>query len=476
MSERRTAGLPFVFLLAVSSVCPLLWGSPSAVGQTMAGAESRVTARLHHLHFLVDDPIAAMQTRADKFGGTVVPLAGLGAGVRIGNHYLLFDRTQNASVLSTGPDRIQSAFDTSVRWLSEQGVAVETAEFAKLAPTVAIEASPLDHVGFASASYADTVERIVARGVHPLRRTSDAAMFELPNGTKVEVLKDTELPDAYWCPMHPGVRSGGTGKCPLCSMELVVIRPPRLGEYRMDVAVTPGAQRRGLGGLRLVLRDPTDGTPVSDLLTVHEKPLHLFIVSRDLEYFAHVHPEATGNGSFVLKHQAPPGEYVIIADFLPKSGTAQMVHRAIVAPGLNRPVTHTTLASPRSDIPDAAAAAGNPTWGSSEKTVDGVRIRLDGADLIAGRIGLLRFHLFNAGTGTPVTDLEPFLGAPGHLLMTNATLTDAVHGHPEETGTRMPFVTFKPRMPPPGGAKLWFQFQRNGKITTASFVIDVVEP
>ena len=101
---------------------------------------------------------------------------------------------------------------------------------------------------------------------------------------------------------------------------------------------------------------------------------------------------------------------------------------------------------------------------------------MDAADLIAGRFGLLRFHLFNAATGTPIADLEPYLGAPGHMLMTNATLTDTVHGHPEETGTRTPFITFKPLMPPPGVAKLWLQFQRNGKVTTASFVIDVLEP
>ena len=141
---------------------------------------------------------------------------------------------------------------------------------------------------------------------------------------------------------------------------------------------------------------------------------------------------------------------MIIADFLPKNSTSQMVHRAIVVPGLNRPAGHTAPSAPRPDIPDAAEPApGNPTWGSAEKSVDGVRIRLDGADLIAGRIGLLRFHLFDAADGTPIADLEPYLGAPGHMLMTNASLTDAVHGHPEETGTPTPFITFKPMMPPP---------------------------
>jgi hypothetical protein len=476
MPGRRRAGLPIVVLLAVCFMRLVAWAAQSPVAQTAPVAESR-TVRVHHLHFLVVDPIAAMQARADKLGGTVVPLPGLGAGVRIGTQYLLFDRSQNPDLIPAGMERMQSLFEASVRWLSEHGVSVEAAEFAKLPATLVSEALPLDHVGFVSTGFAKTVAEIVASGAHPLSRTSDAAMFALPDGTKVEILRDTEAPDAYWCPMHPGVRSSATGKCPLCSMELVVIRPPRIGEYRMDVAVMPGAQRRGLGGLRLVLRDPANGAPVSDLLTVHEKPLHLFIVSRDLEYFAHVHPEPSGDGGFVLKHDAPPGEYMIIADFLPRSGTSQMVHRAIVAPGLNRPAAPTAISPPRPDIPDAAASgSGNPTWGSAEKIVDGVRIRLDAADIIAGQIGLLRFHLFNAADGTPIADLEPFLGAAGHMLMTNSTLTDAVHGHPEETGTHTSFITFKPVMPPPGVAKLWIQFQRNGKVTTASFVIDVVEP
>lgn len=260
-------------------------------------------------------------------------------------------------------------------------------------------------------------------------------------------------------------------------MDLIAIRPRLIGQYRMDVAVIPGTRGRGLGGLRLVLRDPAHGKPVSDLLTVHEKPLHLFLVSRDLEYFAHAHPERSRDGRFILTHHAPPGEYVIIADFLPTSGPSQMVHRAIVAPGLNRPAAAMSVVAPPPDIPDAAVDASRSlTWGSAEKTVDGVRIRLDGADLIAGRFGVLRFQLSNAADGVAITDLEPYLGAPGHLLMVNATLTESVHGHPEEWDTRTPFITFRPMMLPPGVAKLWFQFQRNGTVTTVPFVIEVSEP
>ena len=92
--------------------------------------------------------------------------------------------------------------------------------------------------------------------------------------------------------MHPGVRSPGTGKCPICGMALVPIPPPRLGEYKIDVTLVPRAGG-GASGLQIAVRDPETGDPVTQFIDVHERPFHLFIVSRDLTQFAHVHPERT---------------------------------------------------------------------------------------------------------------------------------------------------------------------------------------
>jgi hypothetical protein len=295
--------------------------------------------------------------------------------------------------------------------------------------------------------------------------------------TLADAALGTAQQDAYWCPMHPGVRSPTPGKCPLCAMTLVAIRAPAIGEYRMEVNVMPTAQGRGLRGLRLRLRNPADGAPVTDLVTVHEKPLHLFVISRDLTYFAHAHPEEEGSGTFLLKHELPPGEYVVIADFLPATSTAQMVHRAIVSPGLRRSLIPLAVTPPKPDIPDASArASGNPSSGAAEIIVDGVRVRLEAADLVGGQMALLRFHLFNASDGTPIRDLEPYLGAAGHVLLANTSLTDAVHGHPEEVGTESSTITFRPFLPGAGIAKLWLQFQRRGNVTTAPFVIEIQEP
>lgn len=297
-----------------------------------------------------------------------------------------------------------------------------------------------------------------------------------PTSQQVATGTPTEAPDTFWCPMHPAVRSPVPGKCPVCTMDLVALRPPRVGEYHMDVRVLPSRDSGGPAGLRLLLTDPDRDAEVSDMVTVHEKPLHVFVISRDLEYFAHLHPTQKADHSFVLDPILPPGAYVVIADFLPRDGSPQMLHRAIVVPGPRASPVTPKAPTLDIDIPHPGSRPGSAAWGTTEKVVDGVRVRLEAADFVAGQTALLRFSLLNASDGSTISDLEPFLGAPAHLLMTTASLSDSVHGHPEENTLQSPVITFRPSLPGPGPLKLWIQFQRRGRLSVASFVLDVLEP
>ncbi|MEX1129758.1 MAG: hypothetical protein WEB50_14410, partial [Vicinamibacterales bacterium] len=183
---------------------------------------------------------------------------------------------------------------------------------------------------------------------------------------------------------------------------------------------------------------------VKDFLTVHERLFHLFIVGRDLEYFEHVHPEAATDGSFVLTHQIPPGEYMLIADFLPRGGTTQMVQRALIV-------------------------GGTAPHGPRVVATHALRITMETEDFAAGKYACLTFTVTDGKTGAPVTDLEPYLGAPAHMLLVRADLTDAVHAHPEEIATGGPVVSFHPLVPAAGDYKLWVQFQRAGRVITVPF-------
>jgi hypothetical protein len=229
-------------------------------------------------------------------------------------------------------------------------------------------------------------------------------------------------------------------------MNLVPIPPPKLGEYKLDVAQIQKRPGAGLSGLKFTVRDPESNAVVKDFLTIHERFFHLFIVGRDLEYFEHVHPEPATDGSFVLTHAIPPGEYMLIADFLPWGGTTQMVQRALIV-------------------------GGTAPAGLRVVTTHAVRITVQTEDFAAGKYACLTFTVTDPKTGKPVTDLEPYLGAPAHMLLVRADLTDAVHAHPEEIATGGPVVSFHPLVPAAGDYKLWVQFQRAGRVITVPFVL-----
>jgi hypothetical protein len=257
-------------------------------------------------------------------------------------------------------------------------------------------------------------------------------------------VRETGRDDAFWCPMHADVRSPDGGACHLCGMDLVPIPAPKPGEYKLDVAQIRTRTKTGLSGLKFTVREPDSNATVTEFLTVHERTFHLFIVGRDLEYFEHVHPEAAVDGSFVLTKAIPPGEYMLIADFLPRGGTTQMVQRALIVGG-------TARRGPRAVTPAD------------------VRITVQPEDFVAGKYACLTFTVTDAETGKPVTDLEPYLGAPAHMLMVRADLTDAVHAHPEEITTAGPVISFHPLVPAPGDYQLWVQIQRAGKVITVPF-------
>jgi hypothetical protein len=260
--------------------------------------------------------------------------------------------------------------------------------------------------------------------------------------------------DIVWCPMHPDVRAAKPGKCPICSMDLVPIPPPRVGEYRLEIAQTRKDRGRGLA-LRVI--DPSSGAPVQAFNEVHDRLFHLFVISRDLRRFAHEHPRRTLDG-FEVDLDLRPGAYMLIADFQPSAGTPQLIHQALITPGYSGSPFYAA-----SDLRDDLAP----------KTVDGIRIEMTLQRPSAGREIVARFTALDGRTRAPITDLEPFLGAPGHLLVVSADLTQAIHAHPDSAVTGGPDITFPVRFPSPGLFKLWVQVQRAGKVVTAPFVVRV---
>jgi hypothetical protein len=276
----------------------------------------------------------------------------------------------------------------------------------------------------------------------------------------------------FYCPMHPDITAKTDTSCSRCGMKLVPGDPLDAREYRLDMKATPLAVRPGQPvKLTFTVRHPDTRATVFSFATVHEKQFHLFVVSHDLEYYDHVHPEMQTDGSWAIDVTLPvAGYYKLIADFLPLGGTPQVVPRLLAA----------------GDAGDLAAArASLPSDDGLRKTAGSMEVALSLPDdgLVAGRDETLRYHIVDGKTGRPVTDLEPYLAAFGHTLVLSEDTLEFVHAHPVEqlpensaTAAGGPDLTFKALLPKPGRYRLWTQLKRDDVVTTARFTVTAASP
>lgn len=278
---------------------------------------------------------------------------------------------------------------------------------------------------------------------------------------------------AYLCPMHPDVVARTAGACPKCGMALALADPFDAREFIVDVHARPAAPVAGRqAGLRLTVREPSTRAIVHDFVEVHEKPYHLFVVSQDLEHCDHVHPQQQADGSYFIDVTLPkPGYYRLYSDFLPLGGTPQVVPGVLVTAGATE-----GLASARARlVPDVVFT----------RTAGGMRVTLtlpaDG--LVAGRDEKLQYHVTDAATGAPASDIEPYLAAFGHTLVLSEDTLHYVHAHPveilPEAGAAArggPDLTFKALLPKAGRYRLWTQLKRRGVVSTVAFTVTVASP
>jgi hypothetical protein len=226
-------------------------------------------------------------------------------------------------------------------------------------------------------------------------------------------------------------------------------------EYPMEFRAEPRSIPAGREiTLEFRVLDPKTGRPVTHFETIHEKLFHLFLVSQDLEYFSHEHPEFTSSGWFRLRTRLPkPGTYRLLADFDPAGGTPQLAARTFSTAGYIAPL--------ESAIPHPAPDLSRK--GSQNLSVE---LTTDPAEPIAGKKTMLFFRL------APAEGIERYIGAWAHLLAVSNDLIDTIHSHPflADGGPDMQFNVFFPRAAP---YRLWIQVQRQGVVNTAAFTVPV---
>ena len=205
-------------------------------------------------------------------------------------------------------------------------------------------------------------------------------------------------------PTHSGKKitdpHGGHDGVQIESMLMVMTDP---------AAVKPGEPVK----LNLMIHDAT-GAVIRDFETVHEKKLHLIIVSDRLDRFAHIHPEIDPAGNITGTYAFPTaGTYRLYADHKPVGGKQTVSTAEVNVAGTPPPMTAL--------VPNAPGR------------VKGDELE---ADIVvengkAGGTTRISFMLFDAA-GRPVADLQPYLGAMGHLVILRGDGRQYVHSYPLE--------------------------------------------
>ncbi|MDZ5610196.1 hypothetical protein U2I54_24990, partial [Bacillus pseudomycoides] len=197
--------------------------------------------------------------------------------------------------------------------------------------------------------------------------------------------------------------------------------------------------------------------PIEEYDINHEKKMHLIVVSKDLSYFNHIHPTYDGNGKFNVDVSFPKGgEYKLISDFIPKGGSQTTKTHTIKVEGTEQKVE--PLQADKTLV----------------KVVDGKEITLshDG-ELKPNQEIMLKFNIKDATTKKPITDLETYLGAIGHVVILSEDTEKYLHVHPADTKTMGPEAMFHTEFPTSGTYKIWGQFQHNGKVFAVPYVITI---
>jgi hypothetical protein len=199
--------------------------------------------------------------------------------------------------------------------------------------------------------------------------------------------------------------------------------------------------------LRVAVRNNQSGEIQKSFDTVHEKKLHLIVVSEGLTAFQHLHPTMDGDGFWSQRITLPHGgRFLVFAD----GGV-----------GGEKFSSGTDLSAEGSPAP-------KPTFAlSAEAKAEGITARVvEGAKLPLSDHAHVTIRLSNPA------GWEPYLGEPGHLIMVRQGGKEFIHAHPKGA-MKDGSVTFDAHFHEKGVFRAWAQFQRGGKVLTFPFTLEV---
>ena len=191
----------------------------------------------------------------------------------------------------------------------------------------------------------------------------------------------------------------------------------------------------------------SDGSPVTAFDVLHERRMHLIVLSRDLVDYVHLHPTIDSDGLWRVDVPAlAPGSHRVYVDFQPSGADRITLGTDVQVPG---------------PVPAVAVPIVSPT-----DNVDGYQVVVSGVPNVGS--STIEFEVSRNGeTIKP----DPYLGATGHLVVIRTGDLGYLHVHP--TNSTGAAVRFAAEFPTPGTYRLFFDFSNDNAVHTASFTIEV---
>jgi hypothetical protein len=186
------------------------------------------------------------------------------------------------------------------------------------------------------------------------------------------------------------------------------------------------------------------GGAIRDLDVRHQRAIHLVVVRRDFAHYQHLHPELGPDGIWSTPLVLPEaGPYRAVADFS-VNGSPVTLGVDLTVPG------------------PFEGAVGTPA--ATTTSVDGFAVELSSPH---GREGDFRFRILKGSA--PVGDLEPYLGALGHLVVLREGDLAYLHAHPLDSTDQPGTISFEAGLEPGANYRLFLEFAQSGRVHRAQF-------
>jgi hypothetical protein len=203
-----------------------------------------------------------------------------------------------------------------------------------------------------------------------------------------------------------------------------------------DVDFAPGVEETL--AFRVVDRG---GRTVEEFDVEHERAMHVIAVRHDLSGYQHVHPRQREDGSWEVDIAfSESGPHRVFADFS-SGGRSYTLGADVESSG----------AYAARELPAPAVTASTSRYA--------VELHREGD----------KRHFTVSEDGRTVDDIEPYLGARGHLVALREDDLAFQHVHPLDAAASGREISFDVALSKPGRYRLFLQFKHEGTVRTVAF-------